>query len=467
MPLVLGIESTTRCTKVEIRDADDGKLFGSGRAEHPGASLHDREQDPNVWWNALVDARRAAGGALGVSSVSVAAQSHGLVVVDGEGAVIRPAMLRDDDSAVREAAALVDALDSPAEWTHACGSVPSAAFPIAKLAWLRQNEPDSYDRIARAMLPHDWLTFRLSRRVVTERGDASATGYFSPRDNEWRTDLLDLIDSQREWPRMMPRVLDVGEPAGDREGVAIAAGTGDTMGAALGLGMRPRDVLVMLEPACALTVRERPTEDPSGRVAGLADANGHYLPMVLASAVLDQRDRFARVLGLDANNFDRLALEAPPGAGGITFVPPRADARPNRPPIPGALHGITDDLEPALIARAVVESVAHGILDDIDALRQADVPVGGRLFLVGETRSHSLPQVLADLTGRAISLPKGDRIVAGACVQAAATATGASMDEIAATWGLDRARELEPDARADPEELRASRRAARRRMEER
>src|SRR5690349_2128731 len=136
MALVLGVGSSSRSTKVELRDADSGEVLASGRADHQHAPGAVSEQDPAIWWNGLVDARRDAGGALGVSTISVAAQTHGLVVVDGDGQLIRPAKLRADRDASRDAQLLVDALGGPAEWSHACGSMPTAAFSVAKLAWL-------------------------------------------------------------------------------------------------------------------------------------------------------------------------------------------------------------------------------------------------------------------------------------------------------------------------------------------
>ena len=461
MPFVLGVESSTQTTRVEIRDADTGQLFGSGRAAHPAAQAPRHEQDPNAWWNALVDARRDAGGALSVSAVSVAAQTQGLVLLDQEGAPIRAAKLRGDGEAVRQANALVDRLGGPEPWVRACGAAPTAAFPIAKLAWLRHEEPDAFDRIAKVMMPADWLTFRLSRKVATDRGNASTTGYFSATENTWCPDLLGLVDARKEWDRCIPRLLDTREPAGDREGVMVTSGTGDLMAIAMGIGLRPRDVVVSLDPPCVFTIRDRPTHDPRGRVANYADSGSRFLPTVATNPALDMRHTFARVLGTDPSNFDRLALETEPGARGVTLAPSVSRARRSRADHGGLLSGITNEITAAQIARASVEALVHGLLDDIDDLRAADVPVGGRLFLVGGARTHALPQVLADLSGRPVAMPKGHRLVAGACVQGAATVTGATPEEIAESWGLDRARELDPNPGIDAGELRSRHRARR------
>jgi xylulokinase len=465
MPLVLGVGSSVHSTRVEVRDADSGQLFGSGRAEHPQVAEPFHEQDPAVWWNGLVDARRDAGGALGISTIAVAAQTDGLVVLDSEGRVIRPAKLRSDPDAAADAAGLVDAL-GVAEWVHSCGSVPRASSAIAKLAWLRRMEPDAFARVARVVSPHEWLNFRLSKKTVTDRGDASTTGYYSSRDDQWRTDLLSLVDDQREWSRCLPRVLEPGEAAGDRDGVVIAVGTGDHMAAALGLALRPRDLVLSLDSMCMFTVRERPTEDPSGDVSGLADATGQFLPLVHTEDVAELLATFAGVLGVDQNGFDRLALDAPPGAMGISLTPPRAMASRDAPERARSLVGISTDVSPELVARAAVEGAVHGLLARMDALRHADVPVGGRLVLLG-TRSHALPQVLADLAARPVAIPQGDRVVAGACVQAASTFHGVPADDVATAWRLDRLREIDPDPDCDAEDLRARYRRATGRAEDR
>jgi xylulokinase len=453
---VLGVDSSAHSTTVELRDSDTGKVFGSGRAPHPPAMPPRAEQDPMTWWQALVEARHDAGGALGVAAVAVAAQGQGLITLDQQAHVVRPAKLASDTEARHDAESLVEALGGPAEWVHACGSVPDASFTIAKLAWLRRTEPEAYDRTVKVLLPHDWLTFRLSRQVVTDRGDASGTGYWSPREERWRPDVLTLVDSDRDWGACLPRVLGPAEPAGDREGVLIAGGTGSAMAVALGLALKPRDVVIDVgDTVSVFTVRERPTEDATGAVIGFADATGRHLPLVRGASGMRTIEAFARLFDIDKRRIDQLAGNAPTGAGGMVLVPATRRSR-------ASLHGIPDDLSPELFARAVVESVVVSIIDALDALRAADVPVGGRMFLVGDgAKGHALQQTLADLTERPVAVPQGDRVVAGACVQAASALDGSSPEAVAAGWGLDRAREVEPDPRVDREELRAAIRAAR------
>ncbi len=453
MPLVLGVDSSVASTTVELRDADDGRVYGSGRAVHPDPTSRG-EQDPAVWWQALVEARHDAGGALGVAGVSAAAQQPGLVAVDGEGKVLRPALVGPAGAAVGDARRLEEVM-GPSEWVSACGSVPTSALPITKLAWMQRKEPEAFARMAWALQPHDWLTLRLSRQVVTDRGGASGTGYWSPREERWRTDLLEIVDEERDWEQCLPAVLAPNEPAGDREGVLIAPGTGHPMAVALGLALEPGDVVVDTAGA-VYAVRERPTEDPLGVVAGLADATGRYLPLVETIDPIRVVDHIAGLLGLERSRFDQLVSSAPAGARGLVFLPPLADGR------PGALEGLRGDSDAEDVARATVEGVACTVLAAIDALRDADVPVGGQLYLVGKgARMHALAQVLADVGERVVSVPKGERAASGACVQAAAALHGAAPDEVAQAWGMHDARPVEPDPRVDGGEIRAAHREAR------
>lgn len=465
MPMVLGVDCGANTTAVELRDVDDGQVFASGRAPHPtdGAVT---EQDPSVWWQGLVDARHQAGGALGVAAVAVAGQQQGVVLLDNDHKVLGPATLAADGRAAADVPALLEALGDAADWTVAVGSVPDASFPIAKLAHLKVAEPRRFASISKVLTPHEWLTYRLSRRFVTDRGDASGSGFWSPRKNAWRIDLLALVDDTKDWSGCLPRVAGPSERAGDREGVVIAPGTGETMSAALGIALEPRDVVIVLDRGITIaTVRERPTEDPTGTVAGFADATGRFLPQVHLPNGINVTDTVARLLGVDRNRFDQLALSAQPGAAGVTLVPSFEEQRVvGQPGGGGFLTGLRADVTPGDLARAAVEGVVCSVLDGLDALRTADVPVGGRISLIGTgSRSHAFQRILADLSQRAVAVPQGDRIATGACVQAAAALHDRAPDQIAAAWGLAPTRQLEPSDRGQGHAVRDQYRAAKRR----
>jgi xylulokinase len=470
VPLVLGVDSSTQSTKVEVRDTDTGALVGRGHAPHPATAPPRSEQDPAAWWTALQQAIAAAGSrALDVDAVAVAGQQHGMVVLDAHDAVIRPAKLWNDTESAPDAAWLVKQLGGAAAWADACGSVPVAAFTIAKLSWLHRSEPEAWARVARVCLPHDWLTWKLTGSFVTDRGDASGTGYFSAASDEYRYDLLAIVDDAADWPARLPTVLGPAATAGATTAFGldaiVAPGTGDNMAAALALALQAGEVAISLGTSGTVyTVGDAPTADASGAVAGFADATGRYLPLVCTLNATKVTDAFASWLGVDHAQLDALALGAAPGSGGVVVVPYFDGERvPNRPDASGTIVGLRSGTTREQLARAAVEGVVCGLLDGLDALTAAGVPAGGDIVLVGGgARSASFPRVVADLSGRRVTVPVlAEHVAAGACAQAAAVLLGARVEEITAQWNLGGGTTVDPDAAVDAAAVRDAYAAAR------
>lgn len=389
-------------------------------------------------------ARDAAGGLDDVTTTAVAAQQHGLVVTDGGGAPLRAAKLWNDTESAPDASWLFTQLeDGELGWANAVGSVPVAAFTITKLSWLHRTEPEVFARIERVMLPHDWLVWQLTGEYQTDRGDASGTGYWSAATGEYRFDLLEIVDRDRDWHAALPPVVDA----------TAALGTGDNMAAALGLGLEPGDVVISLGTSgTVFAVSDTPTHDPSGAVAGFADATGRYLPLVCTLNAMKVTDTIGRLLGVDHASLDALALSAAPGARGTTLLPYFDGERtPNRPDARGALTGLRSASSREDVARAAFEGVVCGVLDGLDALRAVDVPVDGRCFVIGGgARSAAYVQIFTDLSQRAVTVVADDELVAlGACVQAATRATGWPIADVQAAWNLGEGTEHEPTVMPD------------------
>jgi xylulokinase len=441
MPVVVGVDSSTSACKVQVRDADTGALIASGRAAHPPTTPPRSEQDPYDWEAAFAAALAEAGSAH-PAAVAVAAQQHGLVVLDEVGTVLRPAKLWNDTESAVDAAQLVAELGADA-WAAACGSVPVASFTITKLQWLRRCEPEVFAKVAGVLLPHDWLTSRLTGARTTDRGDASGTGWWSPAEECYRGDLLGLVGASVEW---LPDVLGPLEAAGEWDGAVVGPGTGDNMATALALGLEPGDLVLSFGTSgTAFTVAERPAVDPSGMIAGFADATGRFLPLVCTLNATKVTDTVARLLGAP---LDDLALDAPPGAGGLVLVPYLDGERtPNQPNATGTITGVRNDVTPAQLARAAVEGVVCNLLSGADALG----PFDGRVFLVGGgSRSAAYRHVVADLIGRPVLVPASDELVAcGAAIQAAAVLHGCGFDDVRDEWDLGSGEVVDPDPAVD------------------
>jgi xylulokinase len=420
--LVAGVDSSTQACKVVVRDAATGALVREGRAAHPDGT----EVDPAAWWTALQAAAVAAGGLDDVAAVGVGAQQHGMVCLDEAGTVVRPALLWNDTRSAGAAADLVAEAGGPRRWAAAVGSVPVASFTVTKLRWLAAHEPAAAARVAAVCLPHDWLTWRLAGAasldaLTTDRGDASGTGYWSPAAGAYRPDLLRLALGHE--PRL-PAVLGPAARAGATPaGAALAAGTGDNMAAALGVGARPGDVVVSIGTSgTVFAVSEVPAADPSGIVAGFADATGRFLPLVCTLNAARVLDAAARLLGVDHRRLSELALAAPAGAGGLTLVPYLEGERtPNRPHAAGALHGLRlANTTPAHLARAAVEGLLCGLADGLDALGAQGVRVRRVLLVGGGARSEAVRRIAPAVLGHPVVVPAPAEYVAdGAARQAA------------------------------------------------
>ncbi|MFC5724504.1 xylulokinase [Streptomyces gamaensis] len=430
MGTVVGVDSSTQSCKVVVCDAETGKVLRRGRAPHPEGTA----VDPEAWWQALQQALREAlgdGGAdplRGVDAIAVAGQQHGLVAVDADGRPVRDALLWNDTRSAPQAARLIEELGGPQAWAEAVGTVPVAAVTAAKLRWLADHEPDAADRTARVLLPHDWLTWRLcggpasGTEPATDRGDASGTGYFSPAEGRYRTDLLELALRGRS-PRP-PRVLAPHEAAGHTPGgTLVAAGTGDNMGAALGLGLAPGEAVLSLGTSGTVFARSaRPTADATGAVQGFADATGEFLPLVCTLNAARVLSSTARMLGVDLDALDTLARRAVPGADGLVLLPYLGGERtPNLPDATGSLLGMqVGNMYPHNLARAAVEGMLCGMADALDALRAQDVPVRRLLLIGGAAKAPVVAEAAAQIFGVPVTVPRPDEYVAlGAARQAA------------------------------------------------
>ncbi|WP_052666122.1 xylulokinase [Nitriliruptor alkaliphilus] len=454
--LVAGVDTSTQSTKVLVVDLEDGRVVASGRAPHTVETDDDgrSETHPDVWWRALRDALAATGVADRIAALSVAGQQHGLVLQDARGHALRPAVLWNDTRSASVVDRLRTALGGEV-WAERIGSVPVASFTVTSLAWLRDREPDTVAAAHSIRLPHDHLTERLTGRGVTDRGDASGTGWWSATEERYLAEVLDLVELEEG---RLPEVLAPGAVAGEvhseaardlglAPGAVVAAGTGDNMAAALGLARPPGAPVVSLGTSGTGYVTSRtPTRDASGVVAGFADADGAFLPLVCTLNCTLAVDRMAGWLGLDRDAVSEATR---------CVVLPYLDGErtPDLPRASGTIVGLRHSTTPGEILRAAYEGAAASLLGGFDTIAATggEVDRDAPLTLIGGgAAGRAWRDVVARLSGRAIHLPDAQELVAiGAAVQAAAALTGETATEIARSWDTSRGRVLDPVPRDD------------------
>lgn len=444
MPLVAGVDCSTQSTKVLVVDVEDGRVEVSGAAVHEvEGSGGARETDPVAWEVSLASALRQTGRAGEVAAISIGGQQHGMVVLDGQGRPLRKAPLWNDTRDAADALALVTALGGPEAAARRVGSVLTTSFTAAHWAWLRRTEPDVAAAAQRVMLPHDYLTFRLSGEAATDRSDVSGTGWWSPADEAYAPDVLGL-DLVRLDVARLPRVVAPDEVAGQvtaaaaasfglPAGIPVACGAGDNAAAALALDFGPGEAAMSLGTSGTVYApAESPSADASGTVAGFASADGRYLPLACTLNATVAIDLVSEWLGI--------AREDVAPSAGVTFLPWLGGERtPAAPNASGTLSGLRYDTDKRSILQAAYEGLvatlleATAYLDRWGAPQSTEAPL---LLLGGGARGAAWQETVRRLSGRPVLVVEQAELVAyGAAVQAGAVLTGEPPRDVAKRWG--------------------------------
>ncbi|MFI0981950.1 xylulokinase [Streptomyces sp. NPDC021093] len=462
-PLVIGVDSSTQSTKAAVVDRDTGRILGIGRAHHTVTGTGGaRESDPEQWWHALAEAVSAALKEAGVragavTAVAVAGQQHGLVALDAAGRPVRPAVLWNDTRSAPQAAALTAARGAD-WWLARTGSVPVASITATTWQWLREHEPRAVDATAALRLPHDYLTERLAGVAATDPGDASGTGWYSTATGAYDPEILQLLHIDKE---LLPGIAPAGATRvgaltaaaaahlGLPAGIAVAAGTGDNMAAAVGLGLGAEGLLD--HPVVSLgtsgtvfaATRARPA---SPGINGFAAADGTFLPLGCTLNCTLAVDRIAALLRLDRE-------DAAPGGPAVLLPYLDGERTPDLPDASGLLTGLRHATTPQQLLGAAYEGAVFTVLRALDELLAAcgadpyapDIASRPLRLIGGGAQGRTWVETVRRLSGRPVLLPAATEPVAlGAAALAAGAVTGAGPVAVATSWGVAEARELPP-----------------------
>ena len=436
--MYLGIDCGTQGTKALLVD-ENGTPLGRGYAAHALVERANgaREQDPRWWVDALRDSVKQALGGTPVAQVlaiGVSGQQHGLVVLDAEFQVIRPAKLWNDTETAPENAALIARLGGEDACFKRFGIVPRTGYTVSKLLWMKMHEPENFARIRHILLPHEYLNFWLTGKIYAEYGDASGTAFFDVRTRQWAKEVLDEIDGgSGQLSGALPELIgseqvvgtlrkEVAEELGLPLECIVSTGGGDNMMGAIGTG-NVREGVVTLSLGTSSTVysfTEEPVLDPSGNVAPFCSSSGGWLPLVCTMNATNVVTQTLTALGKTVADIEPALEATQPGSDGLCFLPfLNGERTPDLPQAQGSLVGLTaTNFTAANLIRAAVEGVSFGILNGLDLIlggKQADVI----LVIGGGARSAAWRQLLADATGASIRVPaEAEAGCLGAAMQA-------------------------------------------------
>ncbi len=440
--LFLGIDCGTQGTKALLLDARSGQVLGQGAVAHrliEGPNGR-REQEPSEWLAALVQSCRAALGEAGVDGhdvrgIGVSGQQHGLVLLDERGDVLRPAKLWCDTESQAENQRLLDYLGGIEGSLRRLGVVLAPGYTLSKLLWTREHHPNVFKRIARVLLPHDYLNFWLTGRYCGEHGDASGTGYFDVRGRIWDVELLRHIDSTGRLAAAVPTLLAADEPVGTlrpevarqlglSRDVLVSSGGGDNMMGAIGTGnIRPGVLTMSLGTSGTLYAwTDRPLIGSRPEIASFCASSGGWLSLICTMNLTNANALIRELLAIDLDSFSRLAAQAPIGAEGLTLLPFFNGER--VPPLPEAsasLLGMTyANLTRANLCRAVLEGITFGLRRGLDLLRENGIRGDSIRLIGGGAKSAMWRQLIADsMDVPVIGAEQSEAAALGAAIQAA------------------------------------------------
>jgi xylulokinase len=402
MSRAIGIDVGTTAVKA-IFVGDDGEVLERREVAYPLSTPRPgwAEQDPEDWVRAT-EAALDALGADGVAGIGLSGQMHGLVALDSSGTVIRPAILWNDQRTGAQCAEIEErvGLDRLIALT---GNRALTGFTAPKLLWLRTHEPDAYARIARVMLPKDYVRLRLTGEVATDVSDASGTLLLDVAGRRWSDEVVQALGLDPAW---LPPVLESPAETGrTRDGIPVAAGAGDQAAGAVGVGVtRPGPLSVALGTSgVVFSALPAFAADPQARVHAFCHAlpgAWHAMGVMLSAAGSLQWLRDTAAPGEDFAALVALAERWEPGAEGLTFLPYLSGERTPHgdPDARGSFTGLSIRHDRGALVRAVLEGVACGLRDSYDLVAAlADAPPDSGRVSGGGARSDLWLQIISSM----------------------------------------------------------------------
>lgn len=470
-PLVLGIDLGTQGVELLCLDGASGTV--AAQASRPldlitGLPQGHSEQHPRDWLAAIEAAAGDldAGVRARVAAIGVSGQQHGLVPVDADGAVIRPAKLWNDVSAAAECAEVIAEVGGADALFARTGNGLAPGFTGGKLRWLRDHEPANLARIATVLLPHDYVNFWLTGERTCEDGDASGTGYFDVRTREFDLDLLEQIAPGASG--FVPRRVRAGDVCGTLRaatatalglpaGIPVSAGGGDNMMSALGAGAVEAGVVVV-SLGTSGTVFAHTDEalcDPRGEIAAFCGSGDHgWLPLGCTMNATVSSETARGMFGMDLPAFEAAIAGATPGSDGLLCLPFFTGERsPNLPDATASVHGLTpSNARAANVTRAAVEGATFALVELLDRMAELGVSVREIRLTGGGSQSPTWRAILAAAAGAPVRTGvHPDAAALGAAVQGLWTLrrtenAAATLAETRSGLGLDADLDtLEPD----------------------
>ncbi|MDQ3652031.1 MAG: xylulokinase [Acidobacteriota bacterium] len=473
--LFLGIDVGTGGTRAVVVD-ESGRVVAAAIDEHaPFASPQTgwAEQDARDWWRATAGAVRAVlahdgVGAEEIACVGLTGQMHGSVLLDKKGEVLRPSLIWCDQRTEAQCRALTEKIGA-ARLIELVSNPALTGFTLPKMLWVREHEPQVWARVAKVLLPKDYVRFRLTGDYASDVADASGTLLFDVSGRRWSAEMLDeseidqtLLPPVYESPEITGSISPEGAAAtGLCNGTPVVAGAGDQAAGAVGMGIvRVGAVSATIGTSgVVFAATDRPSLDPLGRVHTFCHAvpgRWHVMGVTQAAGLSLRwfRDQFGAGADDGRDPYERLSEEAatvPPGADGVMWAPYLMGERTPHldPHARAALTGLAANHKRAHFIRAILEGVAFSLRDTLTIFSEMGVPVESIRLGGGGARSAVWRQIQADVYGQAIEIVEAEEGAAYGAALLAGVGANAWPSVNAACQSVVRVAErVEPDAQS-------------------
>ncbi|MFK7975400.1 MAG: xylulokinase [Halioglobus sp.] len=436
--MYLGIDLGTQSVKAIIYDAQARAVVAQASSSLDMISAADGTQEQMAhWWVialhqclARLDAKHKAA----VKAVAVSGQQHGLVALDDTGAVLSPVKLWCDTTTALECDEITRRFGGVQKLREEVGNEMLTGYTAPKIRWLARHKPQRYAQVKHFLLPHDYLNFYLTGEAVMEHGDASGTGLLDIRTRQWHSELLQAIDPDRDLAGALPPLVesntqigtvknDVAELLGLPAGVAVAAGGGDNMLAAIGTGnVVPGKLTMSLGTSGTLfTYSDTPVIDPQGEVAAFCSSTGGWLPLLCTMNCTVATELTRQQYGLTLAESEKLIAKAPVGSEGILTIPYfNGERTPNLPEGKAVIAGLDAlNYSQGNMLRSAMEGATFALRNGLDAFTRLDCELSEICLTGGGAGSAAWRQMVADVFNRPVKMLANDEGAAmGAALQA-------------------------------------------------
>lgn len=437
MRCFVGIDLGTSGVKLLLVN-ENGEILKETKGEYEPEYPHTgwSQQNPEDWVNSTSKALKELLDGVDKSSVTavgVGGQMHGLVVLDENDTVIRPAILWNDGRTEKETE-LLNTVIGKKRLTELTGNIAFAGFTAPKLLWMKENEPELFKRISRIMLPKDYLVYRLTGAHTCDPSDASGTLLYDVKNRRWSKEMLDFCGiSENQMPKLFDSFCSVGavlpeaaEKFGLPDGVTVCAGAGDNAAAAVGCGVvgKGKCNISLGTSGTVFITDDKFAVDSNNALHSFAHADGGYHQMGCILSAASCNKWWMDILNAEDYNAQQAEITSL-GENKVYYLPYMMGERSphNDVNARGAFIGMSMDTSRADMTQAVFEGVAFAIRDCVEAAKKQGIKIERSMICGGGAKSVLWKRIFTNVLGIALTVPKTEQGPAyGAAVLAAVSA---------------------------------------------